>query len=169
MIRWIIFKTQLRTQTCYLIKKGRLIEDNYLSRHPHNSIHLDPFTENVSTFKNEVMVNIFNKCKLLYCYDIKTMWIVYAIFCGCAVVILPPPIEFISEDVFFEQSVFNYKDKIHRHGISWGTHPRNIANAIETVDQQAAFLRHMYKQENKYIKSLIKKALKFHILNIQFM
>jgi hypothetical protein len=151
---------QPRTQTCYLIKKGRLIEDNYLSRHPHNSMHLDPFTENVSTFKNEVMVNIFNKCKLLYCYDIKTMWIVYAIFCGCAVVILPPPTTFITEDVFFEQSVFNYKDKIHRHGISWGGHPRNIANAIETVDQQAMFLRYMYKQEDQYIRGLINKLTK---------
>ena len=144
-----------RTQNCYLIKKGRLIENNNLSRHPKNCVHLDSFTECVNTFKNEVMINIFNKSKVLYCYDLKTMWIVYAIFCGCAVVLIPPPVEHTTEEEYFNQSLFNYNGVIHRDGVSWGDHPRDIDKAIETVDQEALFLRYMFKQEYKYINNLI--------------
>ena len=149
-----------RKQTCVLIKKGPLINKEWpLQRHPSQCILLDPITEVFSDFKDESVCDILNKCKLMYTYDIKTMWIVYALFCGCVVVIMPPNKLKISEKSFFEQSIFNYEGTIHRGGISWGDHPRDIQKAIDTLPEQITILKTIFENENKYVRNFIKDII----------
>lgn len=149
-----------RKQMCVLIKKGPLINKEWpLQRHPSQCICLDPITEVFSDFKDESVCDILNKCKLMYTYDIKTMWIVYALFCGCVVVIMPPNKLKISEKSFFEQSIFNYEGTIHRGGISWGDHPRDIQKAIDTLPEQITILKTIFENENKYVRNFIKDII----------
>ena len=83
------------------------------------------------------------------------MWIIYALFCGCAVVILPPSKINITEKEYFEQSIFNYNGVIYRDGISWGRHKPSMYRAVCTVNQQATKLNEILANEYKYINNFL--------------
>ena len=144
-----------RSYNCVLIKKGRLINSNTLNRHPKKSILLDTITEDISSFKEEQICKIFNSCRFLFTYDIKTMWIIYALLCGCAVVILPPNKIKISEGEFFKQSIFNYEGTVYRDGISWGRHKPSMYRALCTVNNQVTKLHEIFANEYKYIHNFL--------------
>ena len=144
-----------RTYNCVLIKKGRLINSNSMNRHPAHCILLDTITEDTLHFKEAQLCSIFNNCKFLFTYDIKTMWIIYALFCGCAVVILPPTINNITEQQYFEQSILNYNGVVYRDGISWGRHKPSMYRAVCTVKQQVINLKEIFANEYKHINNFL--------------
>jgi hypothetical protein len=119
-------KNLVRNKTCYLIKKGRLIHKNIKNIHPNDSINLD----NLNLAE---IVNIFNESFYFYCYDPKTMYIIFAIFCGCIPVIYP--IENISKMQYLEQSIFKKDETLYDKGIAYGNSLDEINYAIKTFSQ----------------------------------
>jgi hypothetical protein len=121
-----INKNLVRDKTCYLIKKGRLIHKNRTDIHPNNSICIDELSL-------EEIAEIFNQSVYFYCYDPKTMYIIFAIFCGCIPVIYP--IENMSKTEYLEQSIFKKDGIFYDRGFSYGDSPDDIINAKNSLEE----------------------------------
>ena len=119
-------KNLVRDKTCYLIKKGRLIHKNRKDIHPSCSICID-------SLSLEEIAEIFNQSVYFYCYDPKTMYIIFAIFCGCIPVIYP--IENISKTEYLEQSIFKKDGIFYDRGFSYGDSPDDIINAKNSLEE----------------------------------
>ena len=133
-------------KTCYLIKKGSLIHCNINYMHPNDSICI----ENLSL--NEI-ANIFNECKYFYCYDPNTMYIIYAIFCGCIPIIYP--IENMSKDDYCKRGVF-YKDNIiYNKGFAWGDSIEEINYAKETLFEANKEIKELFESDKESINSFL--------------
>ena len=118
-------KNLVRDKTCYLIKKGRLIHKNRKDIHLSDSICLD-------NFSLEDIAKIFNESTYFYCYDPKTMYIIFSIFCGCIPIIYP--IKNISKTQYLEQSIFKKNNILYDKGIAYGNSIEEITYAINTLD-----------------------------------
>lgn len=119
-------KNLVRDKTCYLIKKGRLIHKNRTDIHPSNSICIDDLSL-------EEIADIFNQSVYFYCYDPKTMYIIFAIFCGCIPVIYP--IENMSKIEYLEQSIFKKDGIFYDRGFSYGDSPDDLINAKNSLEE----------------------------------
>lgn len=152
-----------RVYTCGLIKKG--VEFNKNFKHKKffeidldkilkfdtcanyiNNICLKIFgktdiinEENI----DDLVCRLFNKSKIFFTYDVKTMWIVYALICNCPVVIIPP-VNFNKKD-FFNQSIFNYNGEILNDGIGWGIEEKEFA--IKTVERARDNIKKIFSIE----------------------
>ena len=102
---------EMKEQTCYLIKKGRLIHKQITIIHPSDSICIDDLS--LSEI-NEV----FNNCKYFYCYDPNSAYVIFSLICGCIPII--QPIEGINEEEFFKSRIYNFKGTIYKKGIVYG-------------------------------------------------
>ena len=112
-----------RHKTCYLIKKGRLTHKNINFYHDKNSICLD----NITSLKEKC--EIFNECKYFYCYDPNTMYIIYALLCGCIPIIYP--LEDVSKENFMKNRICNCNNELIDFGFAYGNTEVEINNAIE--------------------------------------
>ena len=111
-------------RSCHFFKKQYLYHKNIQHTHPHDSIELD-------NIKNhEKQSNIFNTSKYCYCYDPDTMFIRYAMMCGCIPIIYP--IEGESKEEFA---------KIHMQetskGYAYGDSKEEIEFASQTLEEGA--------------------------------
>jgi hypothetical protein len=132
-----------RNKTCYLIKKGKLIHKKIIFFHKKNSIKID----NLSSL-NEIS-NIFNECKYFYCYDLNTMFILYAAYCGCIPIIYP--YEGMDKNEFMRNRIFNCNGNIIDIGFAYGNSIDEINNAII---------------KNKNIKEYIDSIFDFYKKNV---
>jgi hypothetical protein len=119
-------KNNVRTKTCYLIKKGILIHKSIKYIHEGNSICID----NMSISEK---CNIFNQCKRFYCYDPNTAYMIFAVSCGCPVIMYP--LENVSKDNYFKNKIFNKDNKIYNAGIAYGNSFREITYAEKTLEE----------------------------------
>lgn len=143
-------KNLVRSKTCYLIKKGRLVHNIIKNIHPIDSINLD-------NLNLEEIVNIFNESIYFYCYDPKTMYIIFSIFCGCIPVIYP--IENISKIEYLEQSIFKKDDILYDKGIAYGNSLDELNYAIQTLSQSKDELMALLESDkitvNNFLDNLI--------------
>jgi len=140
-----IFKNtnnNIRNKTCYLIKKGPLIHSNINYFHPNDSI-------NVDNFSLEKMCEIFNECKYFYTYDSKSMYIIYALICGCIPIIYP--LENISKEDYFKTTIFYKNNIIYTKGISYGNSEEEINNAVNTMYEGINDLNIIFENERNTV------------------
>jgi hypothetical protein len=140
-----IFKNtnnNIRYKTCYLIKKGRLIHFNINYFHPSDSINID-------NFSLEEMTNIFNQCKYFYSYDPKSMYIIYALICGCTPIIYP--LENISKEDYFKTTIFYKNNTIYTKGISYGNSEEEVNYAVNTMNEGLNDLNLIFNTERNTV------------------
>jgi len=126
-----------RTKSCYLIKKGRLFT-NIKNMHPEDSICID----NLSL---KEINDIFNESKYFYCYDPKTMYIIYAAICGCIPII--KDYNDLTEDEYFRSNILNFNNTLYTKGIVYKNDPIKIKNAeivIKECEQYYSELFNIY-------------------------
>ena len=141
----------IRNDTCYIIKKGRLIHKNINNIHPHNSI-------NIEILNNNDIKNIFNRSKYFYCYDPKCMYILYALKCGCIPIIYP--IDGKSREEYFRNSIFYDKTDniIYSKGIAYGNSIEELTYAENTLEEGIKELDSIFNKEletvNKFLNDI---------------
>jgi hypothetical protein len=139
-----------RNNTCYLIKKGRLIHKNIKHIHPPESICLD-HNDNLYDLSN-----IFNNCKYFYCYDPNSAFSIFAAVCGCISIIYP--INSVNAHEYFKNRMYNYDGKLYNKGIVYGNDLELIKSCereINNLDEYYQNLFNMYhKSVNKFIDDL---------------
>jgi hypothetical protein len=117
---------QLRTKTCYLIKKGVLLHKKIKYMHDKNSICIDDMNLAEKSA-------IFNQCTRFYCYDPNTAYMIFAVSCGCITIL--HPLENVSKDEYFKNKIFNKDNKIFNAGIAYGNTYREISFAQKTLSE----------------------------------
>jgi hypothetical protein len=132
-------KLEERNKTCYLVKKGRLIHKNIKYYHKNDSICLD----NILSLKEKC--NIFNECKYFYCYDPNTMYVIYALLCGCIPIIYP--LDGVSKIDYMKNRIYNCNNELIDIGFAYGNTESEINNSIE---------------KNKYASMFVNKILDFY-------
>lgn len=115
-------KLENRNNTCYIIKKARLIHKNIVYTHPENSICIDELS------LQEINC-IFNSCKYFYCYDSNSYYIIYAAICGCIPII--HTVEGVSEDDYFKSKITYFNNTIHNKGLVYGNNVTKIKYILE--------------------------------------
>jgi hypothetical protein len=116
-------KFEERNNTCYIIKKSIFVHKNIKYLHKSDSICLD----NIHSLKEKC--DIFNKCKYFYCYDPNTMYIIYALLCGCIPIIYP--LEGISKTEYMKNRISNCGNELIDIGFAYGNSEIEINNCIE--------------------------------------
>ena len=113
-----------RNNTCFLIKKGKLIHNNINFYHNNSSINIEG--------KSLSEVNdIFNKSKYFYCYDPNSMFVLYAALCGCIPIIYP--INEMDKKTYMENRIYKCGDNIIDIGLAYGNSKDEIENAEDTI------------------------------------
>ena len=74
-----------RTKTCSILKKGPFFHKNIQTIHPPNCLDI----ESLKAIDSKILNMVFNACSHFYCYDPKTMYIMYAMICGCVPIVYP--------------------------------------------------------------------------------
>jgi hypothetical protein len=115
-----------REDTCYIVKKGSLINSNIEYFHPENSICIDNNND------LEYINSVFNKCKYFYCYDPNCAFTIFAACCGCIPIIYP--INGLSAEEYFKSRIFNYKGTVYNKGIVYGNNIEDIDRASTELD-----------------------------------
>ena len=132
-----------RNNTCYLIKKGRLIHKSINYFHPTNSICIDGI-DNL-----ERLSNIFNSCEYFYCYDPNCAFSIFAAACGCIPIVYP--ISGVSNDEFFKNRMFNYKGEIFNKGIVYGNDLEGLEKAKSEINNLDGYYQNLF---NMYLESV---------------
>ena len=141
-----------RKGDCYLVKKGILTHDEKDIKN-HGTL--------IDDLNDKSISNIFCKSEVFYTYDHKTMFISYAILCGCTVVIIP--FKGLNKEEFFKQSIYNHNKTILNEGIAFGKDELNFAK--NTVNKGIENINFIFKSEKK--KFLIKiESIYKHFSNI---
>ncbi len=143
-----IFKktnNMIRTDTCYLIKKGKEFHKNMKFYH-NNSIEI-----NQGTPLSEIN-NIFNKCKYFYCYDPNTMFIIYAAVCGCIPIVYP--IEGVTKEQYFKERIFNHNNVIYNMNIMYGIDDTIDINNNINIEE---YYRELFKKHNNSLYNVLKE------------
>jgi hypothetical protein len=128
-----------RTNTCYLVKKGRLIHKNINYIHPTKSICIDEFSL-------EEINRTFNICKYFYCYDPNSAYTIYSAICGCIPIIYP--IDDLDENDYFKNKIYNFNNNIFSRGIVYGNDENKIKYILENK---------LYEENLEYYKDLFDK------------
>jgi hypothetical protein len=137
---FIYQNNEKRNLTCYIVKKGRLIHKNIKYIHDKNSIDIEKLSL-------EEVNNIFNKCKYFYCYDPYCAFATYAVSCGCISIIYP--IENISKEEYFKNSMLNYNNKIYNAGIAYGNSKEEIEYGEKTLKEGRYLYKNLYEEYTK--------------------
>jgi len=133
-----------RRDTCYMIKKGRLYQnigsrildsDNNYSNglkviHSSQSIAID----NGVMIENLPIEEIFNGCKIFYCYDPNCFYAIMAPICGCITVLYPHD-RYSSKEDYIKQRIYTKNGYVHFAGIAYGDSKEEIENAFKTLPQ----------------------------------
>ena len=165
-----------RKYSCGLLKKGKLINKvkgcpsdffdillDKFCKFQFNKNYCDSiismlFKNSINIDKNnfdDIMCDIFNRCKVFYTYDPHTMWVTYALLCGCPVVIIPP--ENYEKDDYFKGSIYNLNNEILNDGIGWGK--EELEFAVKTVEKSKSNFLKIFKNEDNTSLSKINNIL----------
>jgi hypothetical protein len=130
--------------SCYLIKKRVFYNwDNKLI-HPKTAICID-------NLSRDIIVNIFNTCKIFYCYDLLTFLCIGAIICGCKVILVPD--ERTKED-YIKLSIFSNFKKINQM-IAWGENDLENINYDENdVNEMKLFLNSLSSTVDIFLEDI---------------
>ena len=137
-IFYIYNNDDARNKTCYLIKKGKLIHSTINYFHPKNSINIEDLTL-------EEIANVFNKCKYFYIYDLKTMYTIYALLCGCIPIIYP--LKDVSKEEHFKTTIFYNDGIIYNKGIAYGNSQEEIDFATNTLNEGINDINLIFEKE----------------------
>jgi hypothetical protein len=130
-------KFEERQKTCYLIKKGKLIHKKINYYHKNNdSICLD----NITSLKEKC--EIFNTCKYFYCYDPNSMYVIYAILCGCIPIIYP--IEGMTKEDYMKNRIYNCGNNLIDIGFSYGNSESEINNSIQKNKKSSVLVNKIF-------------------------
>ena len=138
-------KYGLRKDTCFLVKKAKLYNNFNHSYfiHEKNSINL----ENLNL---EEKVNLFNKCKYFYCYDLHTAYIPFAILCGCIPIIYP--YKDYTKKSWLHGTMLYKNNILYDKGIAWGKSMSEINYAQTTLSEAANEIVSLYAKYNDEVK-----------------
>ena len=156
-----------RNKSCYLIKKGTLFHNNIDYFHKFDSICID-------NLNLETISKLFNESEYFYSYDPNTMFIIYAILCGCIPIIYP--IMNINKERYFEERIYNRNNIVRNKGIAYGNSNEEIEYARSTLNEAAKELIELFASDKEtvfqflshidiYMKNKNKKGLNQEILN----
>jgi hypothetical protein len=128
------------TEACFTYRKKHHEVSNLNIIHPPDAIEI-PFT-----ISDEELLQIFNKCKRFYSYDLETYLNVIAVACGCESIIVP------YKDVTKEEA------KIIKYGVAYGLD--DLEHANRTTDLLLAEMnqtdKDQYEQTDRMIKLILK-------------
>jgi hypothetical protein len=119
--------------------------------HPESSIDI----ENKSL---EEIANVFNECKYFYVYDLKTMYTIYALLCGCIPIIYP--LKDISKEEHFKTTIFYNDGIIYNKGIAYGDSQEEIDFAINTLDESINDLNLIFEKELNTVHTFLNSLTK---------
>ena len=132
------FNNNERNKTCYIIKKGILIHSNINYFHLNDSI-------NIENLPLEEIPNIFNESKYFYVYDMKCMFIIYSLICGCMPIIYP--LENMTKEEYFKTTIFYKNGIIFDKGIAYGNSPEEITYANNTLTDGINEIKLIFQDE----------------------
>ena len=134
-----------RRDTCYLIKKGKFLQDNKRKHtlddhndysfglkvmHPKLSLGID--TGNIGDILS--LPELFNGCKIFYCYDPISFYAMMAPLCGCITVLYAHD-RYSSKEDYIKRGLYHKNGYSHFAGISYGDSKEEIDNAFKTLPQ----------------------------------
>jgi len=128
------------TEACFTYRKKHHEISNLNIIHPPDAIEI-PFT-----ISDEELLQIFNKCKRFYSYDLETYLNVIAVACGCESIIVP------YKDVTKEEA------KIIKYGVAYGLD--DLKHANRTTDLLLAEMNQTDKDQYEQTDQMIKLILK---------
>jgi hypothetical protein len=128
------------TEACFTYRKKHHEVSNLNIIHPPDAIEI-PFT-----ISDEELLQIFNKCKRFYSYDLETYLNVIAVACGCESIIVP------YKDVTKEEA------KIIKYGVAYGLD--DLEHANRTTDLLLAEMNQTDKDQYEQTDQMIKLMLK---------
>jgi hypothetical protein len=128
------------TEACFTYRKKHHEVSNLNIIHPPDAIEI-PFT-----ISDEELLQIFNKCKRFYSYDLETYLNVIAVACGCESIIVP------YKDVTKEEA------KIIKYGVAYGLD--DLEHANRTTDLLLAEMNQTDKDQYEQTDQMIKLILK---------
>ena len=140
----------IRNDTCFLVKKGRLIHSDIKYFHQNNSRDI----ENLSL---EEIANIFNKSKYFYTYDPKTMYIIYSLLCGCIPVIYP--LKNMNKEEYLKTTIFYNNNQIYDKGIAYGNSLIEIEFATNTLNDGINDIKLLFKNEINYVYNFLNNLI----------
>jgi hypothetical protein len=128
------------TEACFTYRKKHHEVSSLNIIHPPDAIEI-PFS-----ISDEELLEIFNKCKRFYSYDLETYLNVIAVACGCESVIVP------YKDLTKEEA------KVFKYGVAYGLNDLEYAN--QTTDLLLAEMnqtdKDQYEQANQIVQLLLK-------------
>ncbi len=140
-----------RVNSCYLIKKAKLIHKNEIKNiHPENSILIDDYKNHLNVNYTDEIINIFNNCKYLYSYDPNSAFIIFAAICGCIPIVYP--IENVSKIEYLSNRMMNCGGELIDF-IAYGDDPNEL---IHAENQMQKIDYHINKINNYYLQNTIK-------------
>ncbi len=121
------YNNNVRTKTCFLVKKGRLFHDlsNIKYIHPPDSVNID----NMTLID---IVKIFNNSHTFYCYDPNTFYILSATLCGCISVVYP--IKNIDINHYYKNRIMYIDGFLFSSGIAYGNSTEQLIHAKSTIN-----------------------------------
>ena len=135
-----------RTKTCYIVKKGKMIHSNINYYHDKKSVNI----ENMNLAE---ISNIFNQSKYFYSYDPKTMYIIYALICGCIPIIYP--LKDVSKEEYFKTTILYKNGIIYNKGIAYGNSEEELIYAENTLNEGINELNLIFKDEKKTVYNFL--------------
>jgi hypothetical protein len=127
-----------REGSCYMMRKG---EGREISHDLRDSVRLDGMP-------HEAIADQFNRRKYFYCYDIYTMYTLYAAICGCIPVIMPEP----------GLSKTDWRPcEDTRYGLAYGTD--DVDWAVATRGKMLEMLRHRREEEDRMLRRFVRKCV----------
>lgn len=129
-----------RSGTCYMIRKGR---DRPLIHDLHDSIKVDGMS-------HESLARIFNEREFFYCYDLYTLYSVYAAMCGCKSIVVP--MDGLSAQQW-------RPDERDRYGIAYGLD--DLDYAAKTRQKMLQFLDELETSSERSVTHFMERCDKF--------
>ena len=131
--------------SCYIIKKRNFgINNKIINVHPSNSICID----NIQIVD---VVDIFNKCKYFYCYDLKTFLYIGAILCNCKVILIP---DTQTKNEYIKNSIFRNFEDISKF-FAWGIDDiPNINFNSDDINNMKQYISDLSLSVNKFLDDI---------------
>lgn len=116
----------VRSGTCYMIRKGRNRDLNY---HHSDAVLID-------NLSHEEVAKAFNKFKYFVSYDPYTMYSLYAAFCGCISIVVP--MEGVNKEGWRSSEELRLGIAYGSNDIEWALSSRDrLLEKIGTIDRNS--------------------------------
>jgi len=151
---YAINKNEVRSGSCYIIKKGRRYNYSFIHDDESECLERDDIT-------HTDIINIFNRTKYFYCYDPLCYLVNIAVCCGCIPIVHPVPGYTKKEwcNSTTDGGFLRYKNKDYMYGVAYGIN--DLPYAESTIDKAY--------QEQHDIVEFGKKTLQFFLLNMKLL